>query len=78
MCCSRYKRICMCTPRPRSCRFKGAGRVYPFFQLVLSFLQYSCIQVCLFQNRAKRQNHIGLLALFFGLVKSHNMIKELL
>lgn len=78
MYCSRYKRKCQCTPRPRMNRAYGAEGVYPFFQFASFFLQHSRIKAYLFQNRAKRQKHIGLLALFFWLFKSDNNTEVIL
>ena len=84
MYCNRLKRKSQCTPRPRSCRSKGAGILYPFELSVLSFLQNSCTLVYqsnpkyLFQYRAKRQKKLGLLALFFWPFKSNNISKEMI
>ena len=84
MYCNRLKRKCQCTPRPRSCRSKGAEILYPFESSSSVLLQDSCTLVYqsnlkyLFQNRAKRQKKLGLLALFFGLFKSNNITKEII
>lgn len=84
MYCNRLKRKCQCTPRPRSCWSKGAEILYPFEPSGSVLLQNSCTLVyqsnlkCLFQNRAKRQKKLGLLALFFWLFKSNNITKEII
>lgn len=84
MYCNRLKRQCQCTPGPRSRWSKGAGILQPFNASLLDFLQNSCTLVYqsnlkyLLQNRAKRQEKLGLLALFFWLLKSNNMIKEII
>ncbi len=84
MYCSRLKRECQCTPRPRGSRSKGAGILYPFESFLSGFLQDSCTLVYksspkyLFTYRAKRQKKLGLLALFFCLFECDNIIKEIL
>lgn len=84
MYCDRLKRKCQCTPRPRSCWSKGAEILYPFESSKSGFLQDSCTSVYqsnlkyLLQNRAKRQEKLGLLALFFWSLKSNNITKEII
>ena len=78
MCCNRLKRKYQCKPKPRSSRLQGAEIVYPFYQPVLFLIKDSFINKCLFETRPKRQEKLGLLGLFFCLLISQNIRKELL
>ena len=78
MCCSRYKRRRQCTPRLSYDSCKGVNVMCLFEKFASLFLQTSCVKLYLFINRAKRQEKLGLLALFLLWFPTQNMNKELL
>ena len=78
MCCSRYKRRRQCTPRLSYDSCKGADVAHILKASLADLLQLSCAGLYLFTNRAKRQEKLGLLALFFCRFSSKNISKGLL
>ncbi|GEM_PF-5449503 len=76
MCCNRYKRIRQCTPRLFCDSCKGADMAH--LKKFIDLLQLSCTRLYLLHNRAKRQEKLGLLALFFCPLFSQNINKEIL
>ena len=76
MYCNRFKRSCQCAPKPQLCGLKRARTIYSFFPSITFFLQHNCINKDPYGNRAKRQQEIGLLALFFWGNFFQNIVEE--